>query len=102
MTFTAVPASLLVRDRQSDLRQLLAGEALPMRNVSLFAAVVLTSGLLGCTPTQRTVSGAAVGGAAGVVGGAFLAGPIGAVAGGATGAATGAALAAPSREEQLR
>jgi hypothetical protein len=74
-----------------------------MRNVSLVTIIALTAGLLGCTPTQRTVSGAAVGGAAGVVGGAFLAGPIGAVAGGATGAATGAALSAPSREEeQLR
>jgi osmotically inducible lipoprotein OsmB len=66
-----------------------------------FLALVLTAGTLGCSPSYRTAGGAAVGGAAGVVGGAFIAGPIGAVAGGAAGAATGAALSTP-REEQLR
>jgi osmotically inducible lipoprotein OsmB len=73
-----------------------------MRDVIYVVVIaVLTAGVLGCTPTYRTAGGAAVGGAAGVVGGAFLAGPIGAVAGGAAGAATGAALLAPN-EEQLR
>jgi hypothetical protein len=63
----------------------------------------LATGALGCSPspTYRTAGGAAVGGAAGVLGGALLAGPVGAVAGGAAGAATGAALVAPS-EERLR
>ena len=69
--------------------------------MTLVAVVAPTAGIPGCTPTQRTVGGAAVGGAAGVVGGAFIAGPIGAVAGGAAGAATGAAVLAPG-EEQLR
>jgi hypothetical protein len=76
-----------------------------MRNVRglliLVAAVALTTGIKGCAGPYRTAGGAAVGGAAGVVGGALLAGPVGAVAGGAAGAATGAALLAPS-EEQLR
>ena len=74
-----------------------------MRIVTFVAIVALTTGALGCSfpPTYRTAGGAAVGGAAGVVGGALIAGPIGAVAGGAAGAATGAALLAPG-EEQLR
>jgi hypothetical protein len=74
-----------------------------MRFATFVAVVALTSGTLGCSPspTYRTAGGAAVGGAAGVLGGALLAGPVGAVAGGAAGAATGAALVAPS-EERLR
>ena len=74
-----------------------------MRTVTVVAMVALTTGVLGCspTPTYRTAGGAAVGGAAGVVGGALMAGPVGAVVGGAAGAATGAALSAP-REERLR
>jgi hypothetical protein len=74
-----------------------------MRFTTFVAVVALATGELGCSPspTYRTVGGAAVGGAAGVLGGALLAGPVGAVAGGAAGAATGAALAAPG-EERLR
>ena len=74
-----------------------------MRIVTFVAVVALTTGALGCspTPTYKTAGGAAVGGAAGVVGGALVAGPVGAVVGGAAGAATGAALVAPS-EERLR
>ena len=73
-----------------------------MRNVrGLLILVALTTGTVGCSAPYRTAGGAAVGGAAGVLGGALLAGPVGAVAGGAAGAATGAALAAP-REDQLR
>jgi hypothetical protein len=68
--------------------------------VVIVATVALTTGTVGCGG-YRTAGGAAVGGAAGVVGGALLAGPVGAVAGGAAGAATGAALSAPN-EEQLR
>jgi hypothetical protein len=66
-----------------------------------FILVALTTGIMGCSGPYRTAGGAAVGGAAGVVGGAFMAGPIGAVAGGAAGAATGAALSA-RREDHLR
>jgi hypothetical protein len=62
---------------------------------------VLTPGLRGCSGQYRTAGGAALGGTAGVLGGALIAGPVGAVAGGAAGAATGAALSAP-REEYLR
>ena len=72
-----------------------------MRIVTFVAVVALTTGALGCAPTYRTAGGAAVGGAAGVVGGALMAGPVGAVVGGAAGAATGAALSAPG-EGQLR
>jgi hypothetical protein len=74
-----------------------------MRVMSCVAVVALTTGVLGCSPspTYRTAGGAAVGGAAGVLGGVVVAGPVGAVVGGAAGAATGAALLAP-REEQLR
>jgi hypothetical protein len=69
-----------------------------------FVAVVALTGALGCSstpPTYKTAGGAAVGGAAGVLGGALVAGPVGAVVGGAAGAATGAALVAPS-EQPLR
>ena len=61
-----------------------------MRIVTFVAVVALTTGALGCAPNYRTVGGAAVGGAAGGVGGFFVAGPIGAVAGGAAGAGVGA------------
>ena len=74
-----------------------------MRFTTFVAVVALATGALGSSPspTYRPAGGAAVGGAAGVLGGALLAGPVGAVAGGAAGAATGAALVAPS-EERLR
>jgi hypothetical protein len=66
-----------------------------------FILVALTTGMMGCSGPYRTAGGAALGGTAGVLGGALIAGPVGAVAGGAAGAATGAALSAP-REEYLR
>jgi hypothetical protein len=74
-----------------------------MRIIGFVAVVALTTGALGCSPspTYRTAGAAALGGTAGVLGGALIAGPVGAVAGGAAGAATGAALVAP-REEKLR
>jgi hypothetical protein len=74
-----------------------------MRIIGFVAVVALTTGALGCSPspTYRTAGGAALGGTAGVLGGALIAGPVGAVVGGATGAATGAALATPN-EERLR
>ena len=45
-----------------------------MRFTSFVAVVALATGALGCSPspTYRTAGGAAVGGAAGVLGGAFL------------------------------
>jgi hypothetical protein len=76
-------------------------QALSMRLVTLVAVVALAAVLLGCTATQRTVGGAAVGGAAGAAGGAVAGGPIGAVAGAAAGAAVGAYALGPT-EQQLR
>ena len=58
-----------------------------MRTCSILAVVVaLASGVVGCTTTQKAVSGGAVGGVTGLA----LAGPIGAVAG-----ATAGAVSAP-------
>jgi osmotically inducible lipoprotein OsmB len=74
-----------------------------MRVMTCVVVAALTTGVLGCSPspTYRTAGAAALGGTAGVLGGALIAGPVGAVAGGAAGAATGAALVAPN-EERLR
>ena len=99
-----MPFYLSLNERRSNLSNtVLRVESTPMRIRTFVAVVALTTGALGCspTPTYRTAGGAAVGGAAGVVGGALIAGPVGAVAGGAAGAATGAALLSP-RDEQLR
>ena len=99
-----MPLYLSLNERRSNLSNTaFRGVSTPMRIMTFVAVVALTTGALGCSPspTYRTAGGAAVGGAAGVLGGALLAGPVGAVAGGAAGAATGAALVAPS-EERLR
>lgn len=53
------------------------------RNV-LAVVVALASGVAGCTTTQKSISGGAVGGVTGLA----LAGPIGAVAGATAGAVT--------------
>ena len=55
--------------------------------------VVAALSLTACTSTQRTVSGAALGGAAGAVVGGALAGYSGAVVGAAAGGAGGALIA---------
>lgn len=52
--------------------------------VSLAFALALTAGVVGCTTSQKAVSGGAVGGVAGLA----IAGPIGAVAGATAGAVT--------------
>jgi osmotically inducible lipoprotein OsmB len=49
---------------------------------ALLVLAVLAAGLVGCTTTQKVMSGAAVGGGAGFL----LGGPIGAAAGAAVGA----------------
>jgi hypothetical protein len=69
-----------------------------MRIVPFVAIIALAAGTLGCNATQKTVGGAAVGGAVGGVGGALVAGPIGAVAGAAAGAGAGAYAMGPSDE----
>ena len=58
-------------------------------------ALILVSALsiTACTTTERTVSGAAIGGGAGVLAGGAIGGYGGAVVGGAAGAAGGAYLA---------
>jgi len=49
---------------------------------ALLALTAMTVGLMGCTTTQKIVSGAAVGGGTGLL----LGGPVGAAAGAAIGA----------------
>ena len=58
-------------------------------------ALILVSALsiTACTTTERTVSGAAIGGGAGALAGGAIGGYGGAVVGGAAGAAGGAYLA---------
>jgi hypothetical protein len=56
--------------------------------VFMLAAIVLGAALVGCTHTQRTVSGAAAGG----VTGALIAGPIGAAVGAGGGAVAGSVI----------
>lgn len=62
------------------------------------AALIIVGALslTACTTTQRTVTGAAVGGAAGAVVGGAVAGTPGAVVGGAAGAVTGATIGSQS------
>ncbi|WEK05821.1 MAG: hypothetical protein P0Y65_06080 [Candidatus Devosia phytovorans] len=57
--------------------------------VVMLAALTLSA----CTSTQRTVSGAAIGGAGGALVGGALGGYGGAIVGGAGGAAAGALIA---------
>jgi hypothetical protein len=62
-------------------------------------ALILVSALSisACTTTQRTVSGAAIGGAGGALVGGAVGGYGGAIVGGAGGAAAGALLANSTR-----
>ena len=65
-----------------------------MKKLAPIALVVVSAlSLTACTSTQRTVTGAAVGGGAGALVGSAVGGTGGAVIGGAGGAAAGAALA---------
>jgi hypothetical protein len=66
----------------------------PMKKLAPAALVIIGAlSLTACTTTQRTVTGAAVGGAAGAAVGGAVAGYPGAIVGGAGGAAAGAAIA---------
>lgn len=60
---------------------------------ALLLLVLATIGLSGCTTTQKTIGGAAVGGVGGAVVGDAIAGTGGAVVGGIGGAVAGAAVA---------
>lgn len=60
---------------------------------SLAIVVVGALSLTACTSTERTLTGAAVGGGAGALVGASVMGTPGAVLGGAAGAATGVVVA---------
>jgi predicted small secreted protein len=62
-------------------------------SASVALVVVAALSLAGCTTTQRTMSGAALGGAAGAVVGGAVGGYGGAVVGAAAGGAGGALLA---------
>ncbi len=65
-----------------------------MKNIAPIALVVVAAlSMSACTTTQRTVSGAAIGGAGGALVGGAVGGYAGAVVGGAGGAAAGALLA---------
>jgi hypothetical protein len=67
-----------------------------MKFVLRFAVIAaLTAAALGCTTTQRAVSGAAVGGVAGFA----VAGPIGGAVGAGAGAVTAPLVAANSNPE---
>ena len=56
--------------------------------IAFLVLAAVAAGALGCTTTQRVMSGAAMGG----VGGFALAGPVGAAVGGVAGGAAGAAV----------
>ncbi len=65
-----------------------------MKKIAPIALVVVAAlSMSACTTTQRTVSGAAIGGAGGALVGGAVGGYAGAVVGGAGGAAAGALLA---------
>ena len=65
-----------------------------MKKFAPIAFVVISAlSITGCTTTQRTVSGAAIGGAGGALVGGAIGGYGGAVVGGGAGAAAGAVLA---------
>ena len=65
-----------------------------MKKFAPIALVVISAlSMTACTTTQRTVSGAAIGGAGGALAGGAIGGYGGAVVGGAGGAAAGALLA---------
>ncbi|OAM84263.1 hypothetical protein [Devosia elaeis] len=65
-----------------------------MKKIAPVALVVVAAlSMSACTSTQRTISGAAIGGAGGALVGGAVGGYTGAVIGGAGGAAAGALLA---------
>jgi len=65
-----------------------------MKKLAPIALVVICAlSMTACTATQRTVSGAAIGGAGGALVGGAVGGYGGAIVGGAGGAAAGALLA---------
>ena len=65
-----------------------------MKKFAPIALVVISAlSMTACTTTQRTVSGAAIGGAGGALVGGAIGGYGGAVVGGAGGAAAGALIA---------
>lgn len=65
-----------------------------MKKIAPIALVVVAAlSMSACTTTQRTISGAAIGGAGGALVGGAVGGYAGAVVGGAGGAAAGALLA---------
>lgn len=65
-----------------------------MKKLGPIALVVISAiSLTACTTTQRTVSGAAIGGAGGALVGGAVGGYGGAIIGGAGGAAAGALIA---------
>jgi hypothetical protein len=65
-----------------------------MKKLAPIALVLISAlSITACTTTQRTITGAAVGGAAGAAVGGAVGGYGGAIIGGAGGAAAGAAIA---------
>ncbi|KKC31304.1 hypothetical protein [Devosia psychrophila] len=69
-----------------------------MKKFAPIALVVISAlSMTACTTTQRTVSGAAIGGAGGALVGGAVGGYGGAIVGGAGGAAAGALLANNTR-----
>ena len=52
-----------------------------MRGIAFFAIVVIAAASIGCTTTQKRISGAAVGGATGAAVGGPIGAGVGAVAG---------------------
>lgn len=65
-----------------------------MKKLAPIALVLLSAlSITACTTTERTISGAAIGGGAGALAGGAIGGYGGAVVGGAAGAAGGAYIA---------
>ena len=69
-----------------------------MKKLAPIALILIsTLSITACTTTQRTVSGAAIGGAGGALVGGAVGGYGGAIVGGASGAAAGAQVANNTR-----
>lgn len=65
-----------------------------MKKIAPIALVLMSAlSITACTTTERTISGAAIGGGAGALAGGAIGGYGGAVVGGAAGAAGGAYIA---------
>tara|TARA_R110002020_G_scaffold14227_1_gene50464 strand:+ start:6709 stop:6912 length:204 start_codon:yes stop_codon:yes gene_type:complete len=65
-----------------------------MKKIAPIALILMSAlSITACTTTERTVSGAAIGGGAGALAGGAIGGYGGAVVGGAGGAAAGALIA---------